>query len=93
MGRQRGGPYRILSAICIVALMHASADAQESGTIRGAVTFGDAGEPVHGAVVLVVGPSLVTLTEEDGTYEITNVPPGSHEVIAHASISAPHARA
>ena len=82
MGRQRGGPCRFLSVICVVALMHASADAQDSGTIRGAVTFGDAAEPVHGAVVLVVGPSLVTLTEEDGTYEITNVPPGSHEIIA-----------
>ena len=54
MGRQRGGPYRILSLICVVALMHTSADAQDGGTIRGAVTFGDAAEPVHGAVVLVV---------------------------------------
>jgi iron complex outermembrane recepter protein len=82
MDRHLGGPYRVLSIICVSALLHTSANAQDVGVIRGTVTFGDAAEPAHGATVLVVGPSLVTLTEEDGTFEIAGVLPGSHEVIA-----------
>jgi len=82
MDRHLGGPYRVLSVICVSALLHTSANAQEVGVIRGTVTFGDAAEPAHGATVLVVGPSLVTLTEEDGTFEIAGVLSGSHEVIA-----------
>jgi iron complex outermembrane receptor protein len=82
MDRHYGGQFWILSVICTVTLLHSAANAQEVGVIRGAVTFGDAAEPVHGATVLVVGPSLVTLTEEDGTFEIAGVPPGAYEVIA-----------
>jgi len=82
MDRHLVGPYRALSIICVSALCHTSANAQDVGVIRGTVTFGDAAEPAHGATVLVVGPSLVTLTEDDGTFEITGVLPGSHEVIA-----------
>ncbi len=82
MGRHVSGTYQILSILCVATLMQASADAQETGVIRGAVTFGDAAEPVHGAVVLVVGPSLVALTEDDGTFEIAGVPPGSYDLIA-----------
>lgn len=68
--------------MCIATLWYAPAEAQDLGVIRGTVTFGDAGEPAHGATVLVVGPSLVTLTGPDGTFEIAGVPPGPHEVIA-----------
>jgi iron complex outermembrane receptor protein len=82
MERHLGGPYRVLSIICVSALLHTSANAQDVAVIRGTVTFGDAAEPAHGATVLVVGPSLVTLTEEDGTFEITGVLPGSYEVVA-----------
>lgn len=56
--------------------------AQEAGTIRGEVTFTSSGGPVHGAVVLVVEPSLVVLTDEAGAFQITGVPPGTHEILA-----------
>lgn len=58
------------------------ANAQEIGNIRGTVTFGETGAPVHGAVVLLIGTSSVALTEEDGTFEIPNVPAGAYEIIA-----------
>ena len=82
MDRHYGGPCWILSVICVATWLQVPAAAQEVGVIRGAVTFGDAAEPAHGATVLVVGPSLVTLTKEDGTFEITGVLPGRYEVIA-----------
>ena len=59
-----------------------TAFAQETGTVRGEVTFTASGEPVHGAVVLVVGPSLVALTAVDGVFEIPEVPVGTFEVLA-----------
>ena len=50
--------------------------------MQGTVTLiGDAG-PVHGALVLVVGTGATVLTEEDGTFEIPNVPIGAYEVLA-----------
>ena len=65
-----------------VALAGASAGAQEAGTVQGTVTLvGDAG-PVRGAMVLVVGTGATTLTEDDGTYALENVPAGTYEVLA-----------
>ena len=58
------------------------ANAQDIGNIQGTVTFGETGDPVHGAVVLLIGTSSVTLTEDDGTFEISNVPTGTYEIIA-----------
>ena len=65
----------------VVSVLATTAYAQNTGTIRGEVTFTASGEPVHGAVVLVVGPSLVALTDENGIFEI-EVPAGTHEVLA-----------
>jgi iron complex outermembrane receptor protein len=82
MKKPPSAPGQILSVVCMCALLQTFATAQEPGVIRGRVTFGEAAEAVHGATVLVVGPSLVTLTEEDGTFAIAGVLPGTHEVIA-----------
>ncbi len=72
------------AAIAAAALVLAAvpAAAQEAGTVQGTVTLvGEAG-PVHGALVLVVGTGATVLTENDGTYVIEDVPPGSYEVLA-----------
>ena len=66
----------------VAGALATTASAQETGTIRGAVTFTASGGPVHGAVVLVVGLSLVALTDADGVFEIPEVPAGTYEVLA-----------
>ena len=66
----------------IAGMLSTTASAQDTGTVRGEVTFTANGTRVHGAVVLVVGPSLVALTDEDGVFEIPDVPAGTHEVLA-----------
>ena len=66
----------------VAGALATTAYAQDTGTVRGEVTFAASGEPVHGAVVLVLGPSLVALTEEDGVFEIQDVPAGTYEILA-----------
>ena len=66
----------------VAGALATTASAQDTGTVRGEVTFTASGEPVHGAVVLVVGPSLVALTDADGVFEVPEVPAGTYEVLA-----------
>ena len=43
----------------------------------------ETGDPLHGAVVLIVELGLSTSTDEDGRYRFEQVPPGSYDLIAH----------
>ena len=56
--------------------------AQETGVVRGTVRLDANGDPVAGAVVLVIGPGSVGLTNDDGEFEIEDVPAGTHELLA-----------
>ncbi len=59
-----------------------TARAQETGAIHGSVMLEGNGGPVHGAVVLVVGTGDFALTDEQGIFEIDDVPAGAYEVLA-----------
>ena len=72
----------LILAGLVAGALATTAYAQDAGTVRGEVTFIASGDQVHGAVVLVVGPSLVALTDENGVFEIPEVPPGTYEVLA-----------
>ena len=77
----RRGTMLILAGL-VAAAPATTAHAQDVGSVRGEVTFTASGDPVHGAIVLVVGPSLVALTDEDGVFEIPEIPAGTYEVLA-----------
>jgi iron complex outermembrane receptor protein len=51
------------------------------GTISGKVTLGEGGEPVHGAAVILVNARRTTTTNDDGSFELLDVPPGTYEVL------------
>ncbi len=73
----------VVGAIVTVALLPVQAAiAQEGGSIHGRVTFETTGDPVHGAVVLVVGAGRTTTTDEQGRFVVQNVRPGTYEVLA-----------
>ena len=70
------------AAVATAALSATPARAQETGAVRGAVTLAENGDPVRGAVILVVGSGIFALTDEQGAFEIDDLPAGSYEVLA-----------
>src|SRR5437899_238749 len=61
--------------------------AQQTGTaaLRGTVSLGDNGQPVHDATVTILQLRLTTYTDENGKYEFPAVPFGRYDVAAHLS--------
>ena len=60
----------------------APARAQETGAVRGSVTLVENGDPVHGALILVIGAGRFALTDERGAFEVDGLPAGEYEVLA-----------
>ena len=73
-------PILLLSAHMAIGFV-SDALAQDSGTVTGTVTLEVTGEPVHGAVVLLIGLGQFTTTEGDGRYTIANVPSGTYQLL------------
>ena len=76
---------RIRLAVLTMSMLAATASvqAQETGTVRGTVTLAENGGPVDGALILILGTGAFTFTD-DGTFEFTNVPAGTYDVLAPA---------
>ncbi len=74
---------RIRLAVLTMSMLAATASvqAQETGTVRGTVTLAENGGPVDGALILILGTGAFTFTD-DGTFEFTNVPAGTYDVLA-----------
>ena len=87
MYRRGESTYRLMlqcwaATVAAVALTGSPVLAQDTGAIRGTVTMAQTGDPVHGAVILVVGSGTFALTDDEGVFEIGDVPAGSYEVLA-----------
>src|SRR5436190_23255838 len=70
-----------LSSLVVLGLMPLAAQAQQTGTISGRVTS-VGGQPLSDTRVQVAGTTRGSMTAQDGSYRITLVPPGSHQVRA-----------
>lgn len=55
--------------------------AQPPGVIQGKVILDKTGEPVHGANVVIVGTRRSVTTDEQGRFELANLPPAAYDVV------------
>ena len=68
-------------ALALVALA-APANAQDRATVTGVVTDAGTLGPLAGAQVQIEGTNFGQLTNDEGRYVITNIPPGTHTLRA-----------
>jgi len=76
---------KVLALVLIVMLALAVAawvGAGTTGIISGVVKSADDGKPLSGVNIFVTGTKLTTVTDANGYFVITNVPPGDYEVRA-----------
>ena len=68
----------ILSALffCLPCVMWAQARGDASGTIRGSVVLDENSAPLHNAEVYVLRTTRRAETDDDGSFQITGLPPG-----------------
>jgi iron complex outermembrane recepter protein len=74
-------PFAVLCALAF-AISSPSLRAAEVGTITGSVSNIQSGNMLEGAKVEVPSLRVTVLTDPDGRYTITNVPAGTHEIVA-----------
>lgn len=76
---------RIPLALIIVTLFSLPALGQTEGTatLRGTVTLGGSGKPIHNALITILQLKRTVDTNNNGTYEFQNVPPGRYDIVAH----------
>lgn len=72
-----------LAILSLLIALSVSAFAQGNGKISGKVTYSSNNSPLHEALVRIVQLNRSVETQEDGSYEFTDVPPGRYTVIAH----------
>jgi TonB-dependent starch-binding outer membrane protein SusC len=73
-----------LAGMAIAAMLGSTPDATEAqaaGTIRGQIIEGATQRPLGGVVVSMPGANRSALTNSNGAYLLTNVPPGSHRLV------------
>ena len=77
-----------LAAGLLAAFMAAPVAAQETGAVRGTVTFADSGIPVAGAVVRVPATGASATTDAEGRFEIPGLAAGRYELLVERGVLA-----
>ncbi len=54
---------------------------ETTGTLRGKVTLKTKGTPIHNAAVIIVELGRTTETDDNGSYEFRQVPPGHYDIV------------
>ncbi len=74
---------KIIGAFIFLCALSFPGFGQSSGTLRGTVTLGGTGKPVHNALITILQLRRTTDTDNNGKYEFANLPPGRYDVVAH----------
>lgn len=72
----------IVFTVALMTLFAVAAYCGTTGIISGTVTDSATGDKLAGVNIIVEGTNLTTVTDKNGYYVITNVPPGDYNVTA-----------
>lgn len=75
--------FRSTVILSLALLLSSAALGQTSSTLKGTVTLGESGKPIHNVLVTILQLKKTVGTDEQGNYEFQNLPPGKYDVIAH----------
>jgi len=75
-------PPSVLAIVLVLGLLAGAAGAVTTGVVCGKVTDAATGKPLAAANVVLVGTNLAAVTDSEGYYAITNVPPDTYGVRA-----------
>lgn len=75
--------YGLTAAALLLALAPQSVFAQTGGTIKGRVTNAEGGAPLHNVIITIVQLKRSVETDENGAFEIVDLPPGTYTALAH----------
>jgi iron complex outermembrane recepter protein len=79
---------RFLPILILIGFFSSHALAQTAPTagtsvLRGTVTLGGTGKPIHNALITILQLKRTVDTDDQGRYEFQGVPPGKYDVVAH----------
>ena len=75
-------PRGLLLALLVLAGLGFTSSAEAAGTVKGKITDARNNTPLPYANVVILGTQLGAITQEDGSYKIANVPPGTYNIQA-----------
>ena len=75
--------FRLYFIIILLAIFSCLTVAQTTGSVRGKVTLEGGGTPLHGVEITIVKLALSTETNDNGEFELKNVPAGTWSLHAH----------
>jgi len=56
---------------------------QAGASLKGTVTLGESGQPIHNVLITILQLKQTVGTDEQGSYQFQNLPPGRYDVVAH----------
>ena len=82
--RKYGGVALRLSAPIIFSFFCClPAFGQANATLKGTVTLGESGKPIHNVLITILQLKKTVGTDESGSYVFTDLPAGRYDVLAH----------
>src|SRR5688572_19929143 len=73
-------PFRLCATFCALWCLPAGVLAQQRGTVTGTVIEEGTQRPLVGAQIQVAGTQLGGVTNQQGRFQVTNVPAGEREI-------------
>lgn len=75
--------FRFAALLAFLLIFSLPALGQSNARLRGTVTLGESGKPIHNTLVTILQLKRTVGTDESGKYEFLAVPPGKYDVVAH----------